>query len=83
MAWRGNDGNIYITSANKLPYWKPSRILLPKTEENSWGNPTLVSEEFGDRVAKEDIHIYMRQQFEDHTEFATASIQLCDVFNDC
>ena len=47
------------------------------------GYPTLVSEEFGDRVAKEDIHIYMRQQFEDHTEFATASIQLCDVVNDC
>ena len=42
------------------------------------GYPTLASEEFGDRIAKENIHIYMRQQFEDHTEFTTASIKLCD-----
>ena len=36
MAWRGNDGNIYITSANELPFWKPSKLLISRTEEYSW-----------------------------------------------
>ena len=48
IVWNGYDGNIYITSAFKLPQFQKPRILIPKENEKqkNW-YPTLMSKQLG------------------------------------
>ena len=59
IIWNGFDGNIYITSARKLPKFKKPRILIPKQNDAqlNW-YPTLMSEEFGDKIGGKILHLY-------------------------
>ena len=59
VIWNGFDGNIYITSARKLPRFKKPRILIPKeTEAQLNWYPTLMSEQLGDKVGGQVLHLY-------------------------
>ena len=59
VIWNGFDGNIYITSARKLPRFKKPRILIHKKDEAemNW-YPTLMSEDFGDKIGGQILHLY-------------------------
>ena len=59
VIWNGFDGNIYITSARKLPRFKKPKILIHKKNEAelNW-YPTLMSEEFGDKIGGKILHLY-------------------------
>ena len=59
VIWNGFDGNIYITSARKLPRFKKPRILIHKKSEAelNW-YPTLMSEEFGDKIGGHILQLY-------------------------
>ena len=61
MVWNGYDGNIYITSAKTLPNFVPPQILIEKTspDQKNW-YPNLISEQTGDRVGGQDLHLYYR-----------------------
>ena len=62
MVWSGYNGNIYITAAKTLPNFQPPKILLAKSSsvEKNW-YPSLISEETGDRVGEEELHLYYKQ----------------------
>ena len=59
IIWNGFDGNIYITSARKLPKFKRPKILIHKQNEKqlNW-YPTLLSDEFGDKIGGRHLHLY-------------------------
>ena len=59
VIWNGYDGNIYITSARKLPQFEKPRILIHKQNEKqrNW-YPTILSEEFGDKIGGQKLHLY-------------------------
>ena len=48
MVWNGYNGNIYITSAKRLPLFQPPKILIKKEndDQKNW-YPTLMSKELG------------------------------------
>ena len=59
VIWNGFDGNIYITSARKLPRFKKPRILIhKKTEAQLNWYPTLMSEQDGDKIGGQILHLY-------------------------
>ena len=35
MVWNGYDGNIYISSARRLPHFQPPKILIKKSSPGS------------------------------------------------
>ena len=61
MVWNGYDGNIYITSANKLPNFTPPKVLVGKSSsvEKNW-YPSIISHEFGDKIGGEELHLYWK-----------------------
>ena len=61
MVWNSYEGNIFITSARRLPEFEPPRILIAKeTEEQRQWYPTLISDQLGDRLARTKLHLYWR-----------------------
>ena len=61
MVWNSYDGNIYITSAKRLPEFETPRILIAKeSEEQRQWYPTLISPELGDRLGQTELHLYWR-----------------------
>ena len=62
MVWNGYDGNIYITSADKLPNFTPPKVLVAKSSsgEKNWF-PSIISHDLGDKIGGEELHLYWKQ----------------------
>lgn len=63
MVWNGYDGRIYISSGPRLAdqAFEPARVLVEKAtaQEKNW-YPTLISEDYGDRLGHRHFHLYWR-----------------------
>jgi len=61
LVWNGYNGNIYITAAKTLPNFEPPKILVEKktSVEKNW-YPSVISEDTGDRVGGQELHLYYK-----------------------
>jgi len=60
-AWNDYAGNIWITTAESLPNFKPPRILIQKrTEDQKNWYPNFLHKTLGDRIGDNNLHLYWR-----------------------
>ena len=61
MVWNGYDGNIYITTARRLPEWQPPKLLMVADKGTKFHSPTIISE-LGDRLSEKKFRLYLKRR---------------------